>query len=105
MGLAAGRPGLVAEGESLAVSTLEYLKWLWRGKTVVDQAEAAAKEAGVDAKSILLSRTFWFNVLAGAIGVCQAQGIFTAIPDPWGPLVVMLGNIALRYITTQPVKL
>ena len=68
--------------------------------------EHAVEEAHMtDAKSILLSKTFWFNLVAGVIGICQAEGLLTAIPAPWGPVILMVGNIVLRYVTTKPVTL
>jgi hypothetical protein len=68
--------------------------------------EDAVKESHMtDAKSILLSRTFWFNVIAGVIGICQSEGLLAAIPAPWGPVIVMVGNLVLRYVTTKPVTL
>jgi hypothetical protein len=65
----------------------------------------AKKDPSMTAKSILASKTFWFNIIAGAGAFAQSQGLFTLIPDPWGPPVIALINILLRYITTQPVAL
>ena len=57
------------------------------------------------AKSVFASKTLWFNLLAGAIGLAQQQGLFSLIPEPYGPAVIVLGNLLLRLITTQPVAL
>ena len=82
----------------------DKLRWALAAWRIYDAAEAAArKEAPM--KSIFASKTFWFNVIAGVIGVCQAQGLFTAIPAPYGPAVVALVNLALRYVTVEPVTL
>ena len=86
------------------MSILEKLRWLWRAQQVVDAAQTAAKEAGVATKSIFTSKVFYFNLIAGVIGVLQAQGLFSLIPEPYGPAVVAVGNIVLRYVTTQPVR-
>lgn len=53
-------------------------------------------------KSIFASRTFWFNLLVGAAQLLP--GIADKVPQPWGALVTAIGNIALRYVTTQPVS-
>jgi len=59
---------------------------------------------GNNVKSIFASRTFWFNVVAGVVGFAQSNGLFTLIPDPYGPPLVALINLGLRAITTQPVS-
>ena len=83
----------------------DKLRWALAAWRIYDAAETAAhQEAPMPGKSIL-SKTFWFNVIAGVIGVCQAQGLFTAIPAPYGPAVVALANLALRYVTVAPVTL
>ena len=56
-------------------------------------------------KSIFTSKTFWFNVIAGLGAFAQSQGLLTIIPDPWGPPIVALINLLLRYVTIQPVTL
>ncbi len=54
-------------------------------------------------KSIFASKTVWFNLVAMVVQVLP--GLAEHVPQPWGELVTALGNIALRYVTTQPVKL
>ena len=50
-------------------------------------------------KSILRSKTFWFNVLTI---VAQYSGQLP-IPAAYLPILVAVVNIALRYVTTNPV--
>lgn len=57
------------------------------------------------AKNLFASKTFWFNLVAFGLGFAQEQGLFTLIPEPYGPAVLALGNIVLRLVTTQPVAL
>lgn len=56
-------------------------------------------------KSILTSKTFWFNVLGGAAQVIGFAGQY--IPPQYAPIAVgvtALINIILRTVTTQPVS-
>jgi hypothetical protein len=54
-----------------------------------------------DPKSILTSKTAWWNVLTLlAQTLPSVSGI---IPQPWGIIATALGNILLRIVTTQPV--
>lgn len=55
----------------------------------------------MDPKSLFTTKTFWFNVFAGLAELIP--GIADHIPQPWGALVIALGNIILRYVTTNPV--
>ena len=61
-----------------------------------------------DAKSILLSKTFWFNVLAVIFAVANAFGFAEFSRDPavdqYALIIITLANIALRMFTKQPVK-
>jgi len=61
-----------------------------------------------DAKSILLSKTFWFNVLALLMIVGEAFGFAEFSRDPavdqYALIIITLANIALRMFTKQPVK-
>jgi hypothetical protein len=65
--------------------------------------------SAMDAKSILSSKTFWFNVLALVITIASAFGYasFTADPkiDQYALVAVTLINLVLRFVTVQPVKL
>jgi uncharacterized membrane protein len=58
----------------------------------------------MDAKNILKSKTFWFNIIGAILQVLQTTGV---INIPQGILTdsLVAGNIGLRTITTQPVKL
>lgn len=58
-------------------------------------------------KSILASKTFWFNLLTGLAGAVEASGLVDVVPTEWqGPILIgMAGvNIVLRALTYQPVK-
>lgn len=54
-------------------------------------------------KSILLSWTFWFNLLASVYVLLDQSGVIKGIPAPWDALAVTVGNILLRFKTTVPV--
>jgi hypothetical protein len=52
-------------------------------------------------KPVWQSATVWFNALALIYeGLVQA-GIIAAIPAPWGPIVLTLGNLLLRVFKTN----
>ena len=53
----------------------------------------------MDSKSILTSKTFWFNAFALA---ATAGGV---LPPKFGVPVVAIANIGLRVITNQPVSI
>lgn len=53
----------------------------------------------MDTKNILQSRTFWFNVATAAITYAGY------LPPQYATYIVAVGNIILRFLTTQPVTL
>jgi hypothetical protein len=63
----------------------------------------------VNAKSVFLSKTFWFNLLALIVLVANAFGFAEFSRDPavdqYALIIITLVNIALRVFTKQPVKL
>lgn len=86
------------------MNVFDRLRLMWAAFGIYDQAVAVAtKEVPMGTKSIFASKVFWFNALAGLIGFAQQQGLFTMIPEPYGPAALILGNMALRFFTTQPV--
>ena len=50
-------------------------------------------------KSIFASKTFWLNVLGGAISIA-ASGV---IPPKYSMPTMAVANIGMRLITSQPV--
>ena len=49
-------------------------------------------------------RTIAFNFVAGGIAALQAMdAVSLGVLGPWMPLVITLGNIGLRMVTTSPV--
>lgn len=86
------------------------ITWLKIGKALSETAESIKKETtNMNAKSIITSKTFWFNIISGGIGIA---GIIMNSPlasDPkvqlGGTLFVSIGNLILRAITNQPVTL
>lgn len=50
-------------------------------------------------KSIFKSKTFWFNVLGGAISIAQI------VPPKYSMPIMVVSNIGLRMITNQPVSI
>ena len=61
-----------------------------------------------EAKSILKSKTFWFNVIALVVLVAGAFGFKNVEVDPnlesYALVIVAVVNIVLRLVTKQPVK-
>ncbi len=61
------------------------------------------------AKSILLSKTLWFNVIALIVLVAGSFGFTQAEIDPnletYALVIVTVVNILLRLVTKQPVKI
>lgn len=49
------------------------------------------------------SKTIWFNVLSGAVDLAQTLGGVGVLPPGVLPLVVAVGNVLLRIITSQPI--
>ncbi len=62
----------------------------------------------MNVKSILLSKTFWFNLLALVVLVAKPFGFgdFQADPDleSYALVIVTLVNIVLRLVTNRPVS-
>lgn len=59
-------------------------------------------------KSIFVSKTFWFNIGAGVLEAINAmldpaQQVIPPELQPLFGMIVAVGNIVLRYLTTQPV--
>lgn len=56
-------------------------------------------------KSVFKSKTFWFNFGAAALAFLEANGALLG-PQAYPVIagVVALGNIALRYFTSDPVS-
>ena len=51
-------------------------------------------------KGLLKSRVFWFNVVTGGLELVNA---FSAVVPPGTAMTVnVVGNIALRFLTTEP---
>ena len=61
----------------------------------------------MNAKSIFLSKTFWFNILALIVLVAKPFGFadFQADPDleSYALVIVTVVNVALRLLTDKPV--
>jgi len=62
----------------------------------------------MDPKRLLASKTFWFNLLAGAVLIANAFGYADFTADPrtaeYAGLAITLANIALRLLTRAPIK-
>ena len=60
-------------------------------------------------KSIFKSKTFYFNIISLLVAVAGPFGFSKFEPDPAISQIVLilvpLANIALRYITKQPVRI
>jgi uncharacterized membrane protein len=51
-------------------------------------------------KSLFVSKTFWFNIVTAAV---ELTGVLP-VPQGVATLVVGVGNIVLRTLTNQPVR-
>ena len=61
--------------------------------------ENIRKEADMDSKNILLSKTFWANIAGIAVTVAGV------LPQEYAVPVLAIGNIILRLVTNKPVNL
>jgi hypothetical protein len=55
-------------------------------------------------KTFYKSRTFWFNLAAGVLALCWGDVKPYVSPEMAGA-VVAIGNMVLRYITSEPIVL
>jgi hypothetical protein len=49
------------------------------------------------------SKTVWFNIVTGALAIVNAYS--QTIPNQYSAIIVGVGNIILRFLTTAPVSL
>ena len=56
-------------------------------------------------KSIWSSKTFWFNVITILLGFAEVVAKTYPIPPEVLALIIGLGNLVLRMITSQPVTI
>jgi len=92
------------------VTLWQKFKLLTGLNAVWNEAQEAATKAAQEgkmgqAKSIFASWTFWFNMLMGVWVLLDQQGVLGMVPEAYQPLVGVLGNLLLRFKTTQPVSL
>ena len=52
-------------------------------------------------KGLLKSRVFWFNTITGALELTNA---LTGVPPGASMAINVVGNIALRFLTTEPLS-
>lgn len=91
-------------------SIKNLITWLKIGKVISETTDSIQKEAkNMEAKSILRSKTFWFNLITGLVTV---GGVIQGSPLAANPhvqvgvgLFISIGNIILRAITNQPITL
>lgn len=62
----------------------------------------------MDGKPFWQSKTLVFNVLALVVAVASAFGYADFVPAPWvgqiAPVILILINLLLRLVTTEPVR-
>jgi hypothetical protein len=54
-----------------------------------------------------LSRTLWLNAIAFVVAVLTLPNLGAVVPSSWLPgigLLTAIGNMALRFATTQPLS-
>lgn len=80
-----------------------------KDKAILDDAhEPEPKEVKLVAKSILVSKMFWFNAITMMIAFLESQDVINVLPAVvlhYAPGLIAAGNIVLRYFTRQPVAL
>lgn len=76
------------------MNPLDELKIALRLRSAVNAAKEESVKTG---KSLLTSKMFWANVLGTAV---QVGGI---VPPKYGVPLMGFANIALRYLTNQPI--
>ena len=54
-------------------------------------------------KSALKSKTLWFNIVTLALAGTQTLLTQDIIPPEFVALIIALGNVALRYLTSKPI--
>lgn len=60
----------------------------------------------MNAKSIWLSKTFYFNLVTGGLAILdQLTPVLPASVQAALPTVILVGNVILRFLTDSPVKL
>jgi uncharacterized membrane protein len=54
-------------------------------------------------RKMVKSKTFWFNLITGALVVTD-QLTGKVIPAQYSASIVAIGNVILRYLTTKPIN-
>lgn len=67
--------------------------------SLMEQASMSYEQNGSVSKSILSSKTFWFNLVTAAV---ELSGVLP-LPPGVAATTVAVGNIIIRLLTTQPV--
>jgi hypothetical protein len=75
------------------------LRLLWKLQGVYNHAKGNTPMG----KALLLSRTFWFNILAGGLQVADWAGGLGYIAQPYGAAITAIGNVILRLLTSNPI--
>lgn len=61
----------------------------------------------METKPLVSSKTFWVNLLGGAVTVITMLGSISFLPASWAPWfagALAVVNVALRIITDQPIS-
>lgn len=60
-----------------------------------------------DGKPVYQSKTFWFNVVAfvvtAVLKFVNTDGLPAEVAA-WSPVIITVGNLVLRFVTSQPVQ-
>ncbi len=87
----------------LAIMSEEVVPGLVIHHVPVAQAAPDEGTKEFDMKSWLKSKTLWFNVIAGALGVIINAAGVAPIDPTWQLGIVTVGNFILRFLTTEAV--
>lgn len=91
------------------MNLIDEVRLAWRARSVWRDAKEAAMAdttttGASDGKSLLASKTFWANLLAGGLQIAGMVSGF--MPEKYAPLGVAVQsilNIVLRLVTNQPI--
>ena len=58
-----------------------------------------------DGKPWYTSKTLWFNIVTLALGIVQLVSDVYIIPEDYLALILGVGNLVLRFLTSKPLTM